>query len=239
MPYLNSYVCRLYDPKDYVKGTFRSKIVESQKDGRPIRVILAKRSSRGSMEVQSLRFPKSVWKSSEVKAICRDNYGLFEDVQKNSPKKNIHKFLKSERDELKKLWGFFKMSNTHNRMMFVTDSFVRRHSHILRSDIFYELERLIESKKLSQMKNPPKESRQTRKGKLPQGCVLIYDRLLAIEAVKSKGSNWPKEKFRHDFTRKGSKVYGLSNGDLLIRGKVPLHKQFEYDENETVRGGAR
>ena len=167
MPYQNSYVCRLYNPKDYVKGSFRRTTTKSKKDGRPIGVILARRKG-GHTEVQSLRFPASIWKVSEVKTICRDNYGLFEDVRKN----------------------------------------------------------------------PPTASR-TRKGKLPQGCVLIYDRLLAIEAVKSNGSNWPKEKFRHDFTRKGSKVYGLPNGDLLIRGKVPLHKEFEYDERETVRGGAK
>lgn len=55
--------------------------------------------------------------------------------------------------------------------------------------------------------------------------VLIYSILLAIEAEKGNKneSNWPGEKFRHDFSRRTkAQVYGLPNGDLLIRGTKPL-----------------
>lgn len=60
------------------------------------------------------------------------------------------------------------------------------------------------------------------------GAIEIYDRVQAIEARKGKRSLWPDGDFRHDFTRKGAKVFGLQNGNLLVVGKVPLWKMFKY-----------
>lgn len=64
--------------------------------------------------------------------------------------------------------------------------------------------------------------------KVPRGAVLIYDNIEEIKASKGRGSNWPGEKFVHKFKGRGSKIYGLPNGQLLVIGKVPLWDTFEY-----------
>jgi hypothetical protein len=53
-------------------------------------------------------------------------------------------------------------------------------------------------------------------GFLPNKMVKIYDRCLAIVAVKGAGSNFPREKFIHRFHKKAG-VYGLPNGNILIK----------------------
>lgn len=58
---------------------------------------------------------------------------------------------------------------------------------------------------------------------------LIYDKVLTIQAQKGKGSHWPNEKFEHKFTS-GAKIYGLSDGSLLIKGKKPLWSKKRYSE---------
>jgi hypothetical protein len=69
-----------------------------------------------------------------------------------------------------------------------------------------------------------------RRQKVPKGAVLIYDDIEEIKARKGRSSNWPGEYFKHKFTVRGSKIYGLPNGSLLIVGKKPLWDVFEYDE---------
>ncbi|MEM0272935.1 MAG: hypothetical protein QW514_10380 [Thermoprotei archaeon] len=69
-----------------------------------------------------------------------------------------------------------------------------------------------------------------KRARIPKGAVLIYDDIEEIKARKGKGSNWPNERFVHKFTTRGSKIYGLPDGSLLIRGKKELWDIFEYDE---------
>lgn len=59
--------------------------------------------------------------------------------------------------------------------------------------------------------------------------TVIYEDIEAIDAQKGKDSLWPKEKFRHEF-KKGARVLGLANGDLLIKSKKgkKLWKEFDY-----------
>jgi hypothetical protein len=64
--------------------------------------------------------------------------------------------------------------------------------------------------------------------KVPKGAVLIYDDVEEIKARKGTKSNWPKDYFSHKFTKRGSKVYGLSNGNILIVGDKPLWDIFNY-----------
>jgi hypothetical protein len=60
---------------------------------------------------------------------------------------------------------------------------------------------------------------------------VIYDNIEAIQAEKGSNSLWPKEKFEHKFKR-GARVLGLRNGDLLIKSKTGrrLWKEFDYPE---------
>lgn len=80
---------------------------------------------------------------------------------------------------------------------------------------------MVKKKKKKMRKNPPK------------GAVEIYDRIFSIEAKKSKKSGFPKENFRHDF-QSGSAIYGLPNGDLLIKSKKGkrLWKIFDYPDDD-------
>lgn len=58
---------------------------------------------------------------------------------------------------------------------------------------------------------------------------VIYDRILSITAKKGPKSNWPNEEFIHKFGKSKSKIYGLPDGSLLIKGPKRLWKRFEYN----------
>jgi hypothetical protein len=66
--------------------------------------------------------------------------------------------------------------------------------------------------------------------RLPKGAVLIYDDIEEIKARKGSKSNWPNEYFKHKFTKRGTKIYGLPDGSLLIKGKQVLWDKFNYPE---------
>lgn len=78
----------------------------------------------------------------------------------------------------------------------------------------------------------PKRMNKSGKGstRVPRGAVLIYDDIEEIKATKGRSSNWPKGKFVHKFGRRGSKIYGLPNGQVLIVGPRPLWDTFEYPD---------
>jgi hypothetical protein len=78
----------------------------------------------------------------------------------------------------------------------------------------------------------PKRLYKSGKGnvKVPKGAVLIYDDIEEIRATKGRKSNWPGEKFVHKFVKRGSKIYGLPNGNLLVVGPKALWDTFEYKD---------
>jgi hypothetical protein len=49
--------------------------------------------------------------------------------------------------------------------------------------------------------------------------VLIYEKITRIEGTKGKDSNFPLEKFFHNFRKPYPKMYGLPDGSLLISSK--------------------
>lgn len=72
---------------------------------------------------------------------------------------------------------------------------------------------------------------------LLQDAVEIYSEIEAIEARKGKKSNWPGERFRHDFKAKSSaKIYGLKDGSLLVVGTKRLWKNFNYSKADVEAG---
>ena len=61
----------------------------------------------------------------------------------------------------------------------------------------------------------------------PSGATEIYGKILAIEAQKGDKSTFPGERFRHNF-KPGSKIFGLPDGSILIKGKKKLWRKFKY-----------
>lgn len=78
----------------------------------------------------------------------------------------------------------------------------------------------------------PKRLNKSGRGntKVPRGAVLIYDDIEEIKATKGSKSNWPGEKFVHKFVKRGSKIYGLPNGNLLVVASRPLWDTFYYPD---------
>lgn len=80
--------------------------------------------------------------------------------------------------------------------------------------------------KVLKRRNPPGQAQTTE----------IYKDILAIEARKGNSGEFPGELFRHDFTKKGSRILGVENpgvisvkaGDLVVKGKGRLWKRFAY-----------
>ena len=65
----------------------------------------------------------------------------------------------------------------------------------------------------------------------PKGAVKIYEQIEEIKAIKGDDSLWPKEKFKHKFSKKSkAEIWGLPNGDILITSKAGkrLWKKFSY-----------
>jgi hypothetical protein len=63
MPYPTEHAARIKPPKAFLKGTFRSKSI-----GKGLRLIVAKRCPRCSMEAQSVRFDRCRFTAAKARA---------------------------------------------------------------------------------------------------------------------------------------------------------------------------
>lgn len=91
--------------------------------------------------------------------------------------------------------------------------------------IFFIGSYLFKKKKKKRILSNPK----FKKAKRRKSEVKIYDNVLEIKAQKGENSLWPKENFKHKFSKKHKAgVYGQKDGSLVIRGDVPFWKTFEY-----------
>jgi hypothetical protein len=75
--------------------------------------------------------------------------------------------------------------------------------------------------------------RNLREDDFPRGTKVIYDRLINIEVKTRPESHYPDQFFRHKFP-KGTKVYGLPDGSILIRSDTDerLWDEIDFREEE-------
>jgi hypothetical protein len=78
-PYPNEHSCRLKDPGDFEKDSFRR--VEREHEGKKYGVIMGKLKGETTMTEQAYRYPKSEWSAKEARAHCKDHEGKsFEEA---------------------------------------------------------------------------------------------------------------------------------------------------------------
>lgn len=82
MPYPNEHACRVRDPGDFRKGSFRR--VRRKSGARPLDAIMGRLAEDGSaMVLQSYRYPSEDWTASQARRHCRDHEGaLFEQSKR-------------------------------------------------------------------------------------------------------------------------------------------------------------
>jgi hypothetical protein len=82
---------------------------------------------------------------------------------------------------------------------------------------------VIKPKRISSARNVSSgtktKSRRKRQTPSPNPGVKIYESITRIEGTKGSDSQYPGEKFFHNFKRPYPRMYGLKDGSLLIRSK--------------------
>jgi HK97 family phage major capsid protein/HK97 family phage prohead protease len=80
MPWPNFHSCRLRNPDDFKKDSFR--YVDREHEGKKYSVVMGKLKNETTMTEQSYRYPKESWTASEAKSHCDDHDGiLFEPAK--------------------------------------------------------------------------------------------------------------------------------------------------------------
>lgn len=84
MPYPTEHACRVRDPADFRRGSFRR--VRRKSGARPLDAIMGRLAEDGSaMVLQSYRYPKEDWTASQARRHCRDHEGgTFEPAKSPS-----------------------------------------------------------------------------------------------------------------------------------------------------------
>jgi len=88
MPYPNEHSCRLHDPDEYQKNSFR-RIERGTKGrgaetGKKLSMIIGKRQGKTTTETQAYRYSTEVWSEAEARAHCKEAGGAFEAASKES-----------------------------------------------------------------------------------------------------------------------------------------------------------
>ena len=102
-PYPNEHSCRLRDPGDFQKGSFRS--YERDHNGKKYRVIAGRLKGKTTMTEQAFRYPKDTWTASDAKAHCKDHNGIAFEPASGKSCGGEHEYLltKVEEDKEKKI----------------------------------------------------------------------------------------------------------------------------------------
>lgn len=79
MPFPNEHACRIENPDNFDKTTFRRKTIASGLD-----LISGKKPGSDSMQKQTYRFDKNIWTEERARAFCQRQRGSFEAAKKAS-----------------------------------------------------------------------------------------------------------------------------------------------------------
>lgn len=80
-PYPNEHACRLRDPDDFKKGSFRRTTRVS--DGKKYSVIMGRLKEETTLTEQAYRYNKEIWEEVQAKTHCKDHDGAFEAAEKD------------------------------------------------------------------------------------------------------------------------------------------------------------
>ena len=76
MPYPNEHSCRLRNPNDFQKNSFRR--MKREHEGKPYSVIIGKLKGETKTTEQAYRYDKKTWSTAEARSHCKDHGGTFE-----------------------------------------------------------------------------------------------------------------------------------------------------------------
>ena len=81
MPFLHEASCRLRNPADFQKDSFRR--VQRKHGEKPYSVIMAKLIGKSSMMEQAYRYPVANWTTKEARSHCDSHGGNFTPAGKS------------------------------------------------------------------------------------------------------------------------------------------------------------
>lgn len=81
-PYPSEHACRLRDPDDFQKDSFRR--YTRKHKGKAYSVIAGRLKGEDSMTEQAFRYKKDVWDAADARAHCKDHDGSFEAASESS-----------------------------------------------------------------------------------------------------------------------------------------------------------
>jgi len=88
-PYPNEHACRLRNPADFDKDSFRR--TQRKHDGKVYSVIMGKLKGEDSMTEQAYRYAKDTWRADDARTHCQKHGGSFHEAKKELEKLELIK----------------------------------------------------------------------------------------------------------------------------------------------------
>lgn len=96
MPYPNEHACRMLEPSEFEKDTFRR--VTREHNGKKYDIIMGKLKGKDTFTEQTYRYPKNTWTVTEAKKHCQEHKG-----KKFEPAKGVSESIESLSNEGEKM----------------------------------------------------------------------------------------------------------------------------------------
>lgn len=81
-PFPNEHACRVRDPGDFKKGSFRR--ISRKTDGKTLDIIIGRLKGKTTTTTQAFRYPKDEWTESQARKHCEDHDGKRFEPAKNT-----------------------------------------------------------------------------------------------------------------------------------------------------------